>query len=867
MPMNFALAIEPLEARIAPAVLLSFTDVDGDKVNIVSDKALSASVSFTASMNPSELLITGAGLDGASLATVVTKGPLGDGLVNIGRISAVGLDLGAVKVSGDLGKIVCGNANNPLPGLKSLTVRSMGIFGLDTQGAGNLVSTIDGDLVTLTVAGDVVGAQISANKLGTVKIGGDLRGTATTFSGRIQGNGIGKITIGGDLAAGAGDESGKLKITGDLGSLSIGGSLYGAVDGTSDPTGQIYVTGTAGPITIKRDFFGAASQQRAIDLRGNAGAISVGGSLLGLAGADSAAIYVAGNMGPLSIGRELSGGSGPYSGSIVISGNTGPVKIGRDLIGSTGGFSAALLITGKVNGTFSIGGDVRGGTGTYMDGVALKQVAFAGATSAVRIGGDILGNTGRGSATVIINGDAPSVFIGGTITGGGGEEPNILVFPGGGVGMGNVGSLTIGGSIRENGLGGGHVSTGNIGKLLIKGSIFGTTETNSIGLISGPIVSVGNVGTARIEGSIAGASTPALSSADYDLSITGNIMKLEILGSLDGASSYGSGSVRVGGNAGSIKIGGSLLGSNGKDSGSIAVGNRLGALTIGGGIFNAGASFTTAQVVAKSFGKVAIGGDLLGGNPGAGELRATTGGFDGISIKGSLYAGGAGGAITAAGGLGPVSIGGSISGSFSMNHNSIIGLSAKSITIGGDLLTNGSGNNALINIRLSAGPVKIGGSIRGATTDPAILEFGLTAGYTTPGFTSLSVKGSVNNALIFGGVGTNQAATNTDATLGPIAVGGDWIASTVAAGVSRGGDMLFATGDDTVPANGTAAPSKIAGIVIKGQILGTAASGDHFGFVAQRIGPVKSGPSTFLSSSTPFEFSAISDDVTLRLVP
>ena len=120
--------IEPLENRIAPAAILTFTDVAGDKVDVVSNKTLLASVSFTAGQNPAELLITGAGLDGANLAVLVKRAPTGDGVVNIGRIVATGLDLGIVSVKGDLGKIVCGNANSPLPAIKSLTVRSMGIL-------------------------------------------------------------------------------------------------------------------------------------------------------------------------------------------------------------------------------------------------------------------------------------------------------------------------------------------------------------------------------------------------------------------------------------------------------------------------------------------------------------------------------------------------------------------------------------------------------------------------------------------------------------------------------------------------------------------------------------------------------------------
>lgn len=858
--------IEALEARIAPAAFVSFTDVDGDQVELVSDKALGGTVAFTAALNPAEILVSGAGLDGAGITTVVKRAAGGDGFVNIGRIVATGLDLGVVTVKGDLGKIVCGNVASALPALKALNVRSMGVFGTETQGGGNLLSTISGDLGALNVASDVTGAQLNVGgRIGAVKIGGDLRGTSASFSGRISASGAGRIAIGGDLAAGAGDESGKLIISGDLGALTIGGSVYGAVDGVPDAaTGQITVSGNAGPVTIKRDLFGSASQQKALDLRQNAGAITIGGSLLGLAGIDSAAIYVGGSTGSITIGRDLSGGSGANSGSIFISGNTGPVKVGRDLLGGSGGFSAALVIGGTVGGSFSIGGDVRGGTGTYMDGIALHQVLFGGATGAVRVGGDIVGNTGRGSGTFLIQGDAPSFFLGGSLTGGGGEQAGIFLFPGGSIGMGNVGSVTIAGDIRETALGGGHIAAGTVGKLLIKGSIFGTDGTNSLSLISGPIVETGNAGSVRIEGSIVGASTPALSSTDFDLSMN-SVKKLEVLGSLEGASAYGSGSIRVNGSAGSIKIGGSLHGSTGTSSAAISAGSRIGVLTIGGSVVSGGGSYSTAQIAAQSFGKVFVGGDLIGGSAGSGELRATTGGFDAITIKGSLYAGAAGGAITAAKGLGAVKIGGSISGGFAMNHNSILALNAKSITIGGDLITNGNGGNSLINIRESAGAVKIGGSVRGAANDPAHLIFGLAGGFAAPGFTSLAIKGSVSYGVITGGIRGDFVGENGDAVLGAISIGGDFIASSIAAGVNRT-DMHYADANDAVIANGTPALSRIAAITIKGQVLGSAAMGDHFGFIAQSIGAVKIGAFTYTPGTTPIELSEISGDVTLRLV-
>lgn len=857
-------SLEPLEARVAPAILLTFMDADGDRVDVVSNKALQANVSFTAGQNPAELLITGAGLDGANLSVLVKRGTGGDGVVNIGRIVATGLDLGAVSVKGDLGKIVAGNAGSPLPAIKSLSVRSMGILGTDTQGGGNLTSTITGDVGALTVAGDVLGARLEVNgKIGTVKIGGDLRGTAVAFGGRITASSVGSLTIGGDLAAGAGDETGKIIITGTLGALTIGGSLYGAVDGVADSaTGQITVSGNAGPITIKRDLFGAGSQQKALDLRGNAGAITIGGSLLGLGGKDSAAIYVTGNTGAITIGRDLSGGSGENSGSLFITGNTGPVKIGGSIVGSTGKFSAAVAISGNTGG-FSVGGDVRGGTGDYGNLVVARQIKLGDSSGPVRIGGDLVGAPSFGGG-ILVMGNAKSFFLGGSILGSGFDVMGVATIPAGAAAMGKVGSATVLGGLHASQFGGGTLAINETAKLLIRGSLVGR-EVDSLFPVTSNLLDVNTLGTGRIEGSIVGAKVPG--AAGFAVELGGNIKKLEILGSLDGGVDGGGGSVYINGNPAQIKIGGELRSGFNTDTGALVVNGRIGSLAIGGGIIgNPSGPFTTAQVTAVSYGKVMVGGDLIGGVAGAGELRATLGGFDAITIKGSLYAGNAGGAITAAKGLGVVKIGGSISGGFAMNHNSIIGLSAKSITIGGDLIANGGGKNSLLNIRLGAGAVKIGGDIRGNAAEPARLIFALTAGYSEPGFTSLMVKGSVTNGLITGGIRNDLVVENADPKLGAVTIGGDWVASTIAAGVDRGADMRYGTADDTVPATGTTPIARIAAITIKGQVLGTTAAGDHFGFVAQGIGPVKIASFLYTAGATPLELSPLTDDVTLRLV-
>lgn len=843
MPASFS-SLEPLETRIAPAVILTFTDnVDNDQVKIVSDQPLTATVQFIGNGSPL-ITLSGAGLDGANVTTQVTRSATGDGFVNIGRIIATGLDLGTVTVKGDLGEIDSGNSGNPLPALKALKVASIGAFGTATQGMGDLVSQINGDVGSITVASDVIGARlVVTGSIGAVKIGGDLRGTDAGFSGRISAFDIGSITIGGDLAAGPGDESGKIIATGNLGKLTIGGSIYGAFDATGDPAaGQIFVGKDAGPITIQRDVFGASSEQKALDLRGNANAITIGGSIYG--------------------------SSGKYSGAIVVAGDAGAVKIGRHSVGGSGEYANHIAISGTV-ASFTVGGDIRGGSGSQLDGTAINQISLGRSTGAVHIGGDVIGGTGVGSANIFIDNGATSLFIGGSIIGGGAAtgEPIFPALPGGSLSVGAVGRIYIGGSIIESPFQGGILKTDSVGTLVIKGSLVGSDNLLT-GVAGGELVRIdGSADSISIGGGILGTAGDPAVSGKPALLVLGNVKTLDITGGVAGGSISNSGSVRILGQADLVKIGGTLHGGSGFATGGLFVGGRLGALAIRGSVETGTGSFTNGQVTAASFGTVKLGGDLVGGGSGtenAGTIRALAGGIGSVTVGGSLLAGSFGGTISALTTLGQVKIGGNVSGTFAGSGPSLSATRAVSIRIGGDAIAN-SASSELMLFGESAGAISIGGDLRGPTPESARLSFASAAGFSAPGFTKLTIKGSVSGALISSGL-AGMTLTNEDATLGTIEVRGHWTASSIVAGATRGADMDYATGDDG-PANfNTAALSRIAAITIKGQAIGTAAAGDSFGFVAQAIGKVKVGGVTYTPSASPIALGSIFDDVAVRLL-
>lgn len=102
----------------------------------------------------------------------------GDGIANLGYLDATGIALGKVVIGGDLGQFDAASA-------LSLTVNSLGAFGLTTQGAINpsLQSDIAGKLNKLIVGTNVTDVTLAASKFGTIKILGDLDGATLLASG------------------------------------------------------------------------------------------------------------------------------------------------------------------------------------------------------------------------------------------------------------------------------------------------------------------------------------------------------------------------------------------------------------------------------------------------------------------------------------------------------------------------------------------------------------------------------------------------------------------------------------------------------------------------------------------------------------
>lgn len=538
-----ASSIEILEARIAPAVIIAangksatFTDVDGDKVTITISKGDLNDATFDTQATGMGDQLQTLGLNGLSQFTganitfkAVRTAGAGDGKVNVGYIDATGIDVGAVVVPGDLGLYDAGSNSETVLATKSLTVDSMGRFGLTTQDTvlDNIFSTIFGKLGTLTVKTNLDGVNFAVGKsVGAINIGGSVIGSSADQGGKIVVIGdVGTVKIGGDLRAGSGDETGRLLFN-KVGSLTIGGSVFGGSDATPDDRQQITVQQDSGSITIKGDLRGGSADRSGgiENVNGSFKSITIGGNVTAGSGELSGSIVVNKDLGTLKIGGNLQASAATDSGMVRVGGKIGTMALGGSLIGGAGDFDTNENSEAQVRaifiGTVTVGQDVVGGAG---DGSG--RITSLSGTTSVTVKGSVIGGTGTRSGTIASTSPIGSVTIGVDLVG---DDD----FSSGGVEAPTLSKITINGSIRSGLI----YATANLGSLTVKGSILGTATDRAI--ISSP-------------------GTGVLPLAMKSISVTGNVEFTDIAGGyIIGTASNADAQI------GSVTVGGDWIASN-----------------------------------------------------------------------------------------------------------------------------------------------------------------------------------------------------------------------------------------------------------------------------------------------------------------
>ena len=556
--MKIAALIEPLESRIAPAAVFTFTDVDGDRVTIATSKGTNAqlaailthpAVGLGEELQRIDFSLDAATFAGTNLTVTATRTALGgDGLANVGFIDAgagdggAALDLGLVVIRGDLGRIDAGDAALGTAAVKGLTVQSMGLFGTTTQEAGgDLRSDLTGALGFLKVTGSFNGAQLHCGSCGAIAIGGSLVGGSGSQSGAIFTTGaLGPVKIGGDVVGGAGSSSGRISAGGTLASVTVGGSVLGG-DGIF--SASIVGTTGLGPVKIGGRIAGGDgdSSARIFSTFGKVGSVSIGGALLGGLGEESGSLSSDGAMGAVKIGGSIVGGSGAESGRIRSGGALGAVTLGGSLVGSGADETGRIGAVGAM-GVVKIGGDIEGAggensgglfAGGILAGVSVGGSVFGGAgvdsgfiyTNAglgpVKIGGDLVGGSAYGAGSIncgiLTEVNAASIVIGGSVLGGSADLTGSITV------SGALGALKIGGNLEGGSTSAvvtlrdtGAISAQRIASVFIGGSIVGGVEGGGGGTLinSGSVRATDDLGTVVVKGNLLGnANNPVLITA------------------------------------------------------------------------------------------------------------------------------------------------------------------------------------------------------------------------------------------------------------------------------------------------------------------------------------------------------------------
>lgn len=452
---------------------------------------------------------------------------------------------------------------------------------------------------------------------------------------------------------------------------------------------------------------------------------------------------------------------------------------------------------------------------------------IGGQLDSLRVAGDITGayvRVGAGASLL-------KAFVGGSLVGGAGADMG-EIYAEGNVGAVVVRGDVIGGSGKYSGV----IDAGRaLGPVAVGGSLLGGAGDSSGTIFSGYQVAGADLGRVTIGGDVRGGggdSSGAITS-------TGKLAGVAVGGSVLGGAGVSSGDIYSLFDLGAVTVGRDLVGGGGEGSGRIRSSGKLTSVTVGGSVLGGAGDSSGLILIQGDLGAVRIGRDLIGGSV-AGTASLDASGY----IRGKRIA--------------SVFIGGSV----------IAGTDDSTGNQAGGDLTN-SGTIRAVN---DIGPVVVKGSLIGnvapnGTTRVVISAAGQAAPTATAdvAIQSLTVGGRVEWAWVLGGVGLDSVATNGNAQVGPVRVGGDWVASSLASGVTSN-NGLFGDADDAVWAGGTL--SRIAGVWIGGVVIGSGTGGDHFGFVARQVGSFQAGGFTapLKAGVDVIELSPNTGDVTIREV-
>ena len=519
LPASDGLESRTLLASLVSATKLTYQDADGDSVTVTLSRPVltAGNVNSIFTFNTGTVdgsnatkqqlrsinLVGVAGSTGTTITTVAVRSATngGDGFAALGEINATGIDIGAVTIDGDLGRILAGDATTSTQGLGALKVHSIGRYGT-LSGAMNLESVIQGKLASLTTKADIQGAFIDVQggangDIGSLTIGGSLIGGAVDNSGQIRASSdIGAVKVTGNVVGGSALFTGVISADDKLASITIEGALVG---GSGLWSGLVQATDELGAVNITGDVIGGTGNASgAVFTNGKLPSVTIGGSLIGAAGLGSGVVYSLQDMGAVTVKGNLVGGSAAgntvfhATGAIITMGKLASATVGGSILGGTGVYGGAV-ISQRDMGTVKVTGDVVGG-----QGIACGLVSTDDKLANLTIGGSLLGGSKYMSGIVVALDELTTVLIKGDIRGGSASGTDDLNNSGT-VFSGRIGSMTLSGSL-----------------------IAGTDNTSGQFHNNGTILAGNDIANLKISGSVLGNSTnPAQIFARGQLSPSG----------------------------------------------------------------------------------------------------------------------------------------------------------------------------------------------------------------------------------------------------------------------------------------------------------------------------------------------------------
>lgn len=675
-----------------------------------------------------------------------------------------------------------------------------GFAGKDYNGTVFAATTLGATTVGGSLKGGGVGSGsvFSAGKIiGDVSVGGSLTGGAGNYSGSVFSNyGSKAVKVGGSLTGNGGAYGGSISsFLGPIGDVTVGSTLSG---GSGVYSGSIFGKTGLGKVWVGGSVFGGSNDNAGMigtstdgtTIKAKTGDITVMGSLFG--GSDFSTGNIEGyTLGNISIAKSLSGGTQAGTGEIYAANTFKSLFIGGSLLGTSKDYSASVRALGTTSTVsfVTIGGSLQGNAG-----VSSAAINIGGPVTKLTINGDILGGTGTSSASVTVGGAVTTLSIGGEIAGSAtmGNDSAYLHFA-------KVMNGTIGGSFT----GGAGTNSGSLlmtdgTSLKITGGITGGTATDSGSLNFGNLTTL-SVGT----GENTGVSIYGGSAQNSGLIHGANLTTLTLAGNIVGGSAQYTGTVILS-KATTATIGGDILGGSSAVSGYVSINAIAGKLTVGGDVHGSDNLSNTGGIFAANAANIEIKGSLIGGNTTMGNVNTS-------------------GAV-------------------------VVNAALTSLTVGGDIKAgthfSTTTDHTLGAVRAGTiGTMLVKGGLVGADTNSRVLitargDTSKTTG-TNVALTSLTVMGSVSNAMILGGYDTsgttvngNGGANGGGAQLGTITINGDFFNGSIATGVSNNTATTGHWADNTNTLLSTnALVASIAKIVIKGSCF----AGTQSGIAAEQI--------------------------------